>query len=142
MESKKQPQSSQSEVVVERDTITRVDTVRYEKPYPKYIERTVEKLDTLIVTSCDTIRISLPYELKTYEDSTYRCTVKGIDPTLESIEVYPKTIIYNELRKSTEYCVEKKRKPHLGGSVGVGYGYGILNQKADIFIGGTVGIVF
>ena len=64
-------------------TITKIDTVRYDRPVPVFVRST----DTLFVH--DTILIR---EQKVYSDSTYTAYVSGYQPNLDSIEVYPKTV--------------------------------------------------
>jgi len=107
-------------------TVTRVDTVRYDKPVPVFVRST----DTLVVH--DTILIK---EQKVYSDSTYTAWVSGYQPELDSIEVYPKTVtnyITNEVTK----MVTKIKKPKWVISVGGGIGY---NGKVEPYIGLNAG---
>lgn len=86
------------EVVTQRDTLVRVDTVK--ELYPVSIRE--EIMDTLRVVVRDTIRIkdtlylSLPLEKKLYSSSEYYAEVSGYRPSLDYIEVYPKTKIVKE----------------------------------------------
>lgn len=109
-------------------TITRVDTVRYDKPVPVFVRST----DTLYVH--DTILIK---EQKVFKDSTYMAWVSGYQPNLDSIEVYPKTVtnyITNEVTKT----VTKIKKPKWVISVGGGVGY---NGKIEPSVGINAGYV-
>lgn len=81
-------------VEIKRDTITRIDTHVIEKPI--LVERMT--IDTILVSQYDTIRlndtifVALPMERKTYKGEEYLAEISGYKPTLERIEVYPKTI--------------------------------------------------
>lgn len=135
---RKQFAQPQTLTILSTDTVTVRDTVRIDKPYPKYVTRLEEHTDTLIVTNTDTILMEIPLTLTTYQDSTYKATVKGYRTSLESIEIYPITnYITTTLREP-----QKRNKPHLGGTVGVGFGYGTIHRQCDVFVGGTVGVTF
>ena len=79
------------------DTVTVVDTHYVDKPVPQYVY--VDKPiyvpvhDTTLVFRNDTTFVVLPREVKGYADSTYRCEVSGVEPSLDWIEVYQKTQI-------------------------------------------------
>lgn len=121
---------------VERDTVTLRDTIEIEKPIPKYIVKTEEKVDTVLkyVTEVDTLEIplSLPIISKVYEDSTYKAVVKGAEfgsyPALESLEIYQVTNYITETIKTRE-------KQHFSIGIGATAGYGIVSKKPDICIG-------
>jgi hypothetical protein len=86
------------QTIIQRDTLVRVDTVK--ELYPVSIRE--EIMDTLRVVVRDTIRIkdtlylSLPLEKKLYASSEYYAEVSGYRPSLDYIEVYPKTKIVKE----------------------------------------------
>lgn len=75
-------------------TIIRVDTLRIAEPVPVY--KYIKFNDT--VTIChelrDTVKelVFLPREYMVYKDTNYRAVVSGVQPRLDSIEVYSKTI--------------------------------------------------
>lgn len=129
---------------VERDTITLRDTVRIEKPIPKYIVRTEEKVDTVMkyVHDRDTIEIPMEFPLveKAYEDSTYKAVVKGVEfgsyPTLESLEIYQVTNYITETIKTRE----RANKWGLDINAGIGMSYDIYNHQFVPTIGVTFGI--
>lgn len=109
-------------------TVTRVDTVRYDKPVPVFVRST----DTLVVH--DTILIK---EQKVFKDSTYTAWVSGYQPNLDSIEVYPKTVT-NYITTEVTKTVTKIKKPKWVISVGGGVGY---NGKIEPYVGLSAGYV-
>ena len=107
-------------------TIARIDTIRLTtfKPYKVIVKDTirVEATDTLRIN--DTLFVNLPREQKTYRDSTYRAVISGYKPTLDSLEIYRKTIT------NTITLFEKQKKYGIGIIGGVGY-----SDKVRPFIG-------
>lgn len=107
------------EMVEKRDTVTivKTDTLIISKPH--YITET--KIDSIIYRVVDTIRIGdtiyLPKTQKEYRDSSYRAWVSGYQPNLDSIKVYPKTLIQTITKTKTE----KSARFGIGISTGVGY---------------------
>lgn len=106
-------------IVVVRDTVT--DTVRSIRPVP--VKTVIARHDTLLLpvieTRTDSVLVSLPVERKTYsDDSTYTAVVSGINPYLDSIEVYRRNVY--ETRTITHYTKPSRLSIGLQG----GYGYG------------------
>lgn len=105
-------------ISIQRDTITRTDTIQGKVPPP--VVREIIRRDTLILPSKsdttykqgdtiagDTITspqayylpdgsISVPIEQKIYATGLYRAVVSGWHPRLDSITVYPETKIITE----------------------------------------------
>ena len=77
--------------------------------------------------SADSVEVELPITQKVYGDSTYRAWVSGYRPSLDSIEVYRKTI-------AIERTLAQKPKRWSIGVTG-GYGYGLLHGRPDVFVG-------
>lgn len=108
---------SDNEPLIQRDTIVYTDTIR--EAYPVEIRN--ETIDTMLVTIRDTLRIkdtlylSLPMERKVYASDEYYAEVTGYKPSLDYIEVFPKT------RVITERIVEKERRNSI--SAGMEFGY-------------------
>lgn len=77
------------------DTVWRTDTFLVDNPVE--VIRWKDKLvyvpvtDSVIIHQHDTTYVALEFEKVEYADSTYRATVSGFQPRLESISVYPKT---------------------------------------------------
>ena len=115
--------------VVERDTtiIVKNDTIVVSKPIE--LEKTIIRYDTI---TKDTI---LTYEQKTYGDSNYVAYISGHDPRLDSINIFCKDTIRtititNEVEKKQSWASR-----HLGWGITLGGGYGLVNQKFDLFVG-------
>lgn len=109
-------------------TVIRHDTIKVDSPVPVY--KYIRTSDT--VTIChelrDTIKelIYLPREYMVYKDSTYRAVVSGVQPRLDSIEIYRPTIT----NTVTKY-VTKKTRWGVGPQIGVGFD----GEKAVPYIG-------
>lgn len=115
--------------VVERDTtvIVKNDTIIVNNPIE--LEKTIVRYDTI---KKDTI---LTLEQKTYGDSNYVAYVSGYSPRLDSINIFCKdttrTItITNEVEKKQSWASK-----HLGWGITLGGGYGLVNQRFDLFVG-------
>lgn len=111
-------------------TVIRHDTIKVDSPIPvyKYIKQTeyVAIKDTLLQK--DTVKelVYLPREYMVYKDTSYRAVVSGVEPRLDSIEIYRPTIT----NTITKY-VTKKTRWGVGPQVGVGYD----GKKAVPYIG-------
>ena len=117
-------------IVVVRDTVT--DTVRSIRPVP--VKTVIARHDTLLLpvieTRTDSVLVSLPVERKTYsDDSTYTAVVSGINPYLDSIEVYRRNVYVT--RTITHYTKPSRISIGLQG----GYGYGRNGFSPYIGIG-------
>jgi hypothetical protein len=108
--------------IIQRDTIriTTIDTIRI--PKPVYI--TEKKIDTLTIqvkdtiTINDTLYIQLPKTQRYYaKDSLYQAWVSGYKPSLDSINVFQKTI-----KETITNTITNKRR--FG--IGINAGYGIV----------------
>ena len=130
--------------VVERiDTVIVTDTLRVIEPVEVETERLVTRWRVKAVRvdatdepdgstgaslpSTDSVEVELPITQKVYGDSTYRAWVSGYRPSLDSIEVYRKTI-------TIERTLVQKPKRWSIGMTG-GYGYGLLHGRPDVFVG-------
>ena len=102
-------------VEIKRDTITRIDTHIIEKPI--LVERKVT--DTMLVavhdttTINDTLFLALPRESKVYKGEEYLAEISGYKPSLDRIEIYPKTIYV-----TTTQTVTKRNRLSLGMELG------------------------
>ena len=128
------PRTAAETQVVERvDTMVVRDTIIREKP--SYRTEYVFVRDSVRVQVHDTVYISLPRQLRVYQDSLYRAEVSGIDPTLDRIEVYPQTKIITR----TETQTVQVKKPSRWG-IGVQVGYGITKQGQTFSPGPYIGV--
>lgn len=106
-----------TEMVVKCDTTYVYDTTRIVLPQEtKYIKTTdtllVRVTDTLVVR--DTLYMILQKEVKEYKGEEYFAKVSGYKPSLDYIEVFPKTTIITK----TERIAPDKNKVSLGVNVG------------------------
>lgn len=90
--------------MIQTDTIVRFDTIIVEKPV--IVKRTIK--DSLLVEVHDTTRIhdtlylALPSETKIYKGEDYLAEVSGYNPSLDRIEVYPKTVVVSKTEIATQ----------------------------------------
>ena len=121
-------QSKSEGEVIKRDTITivKTDTLRFTeiKPVKIRIKDTIYIPISDTLTIRDTTYMILPREEKVYQDSTFRAVVSGFRPSLDTIDVYQKTIYKNI------YQTEKAKKYGIGVIGGLGY-----SDKIRPFIG-------
>lgn len=115
------------------NTVTRVvrDTVTIKKPVTCYVHTRDSILvpirDTLHVR--DTLYISVPREVKVYEDSRYRAEVSGYQPSLDRIDIYQQT---QYIERDVVRTVEGKKRTRWG--IGVQLGYGVnIGSEARVF---------
>lgn len=85
---------------------------------------------TKIAKSVGDSAVSLPIVQKVYSDSTYTAYVSGYEPSLDSILIKQK-IITNTLIKTV--TIKSTKRWNIG-IVG-GYGYGILSNRLEPFVG-------
>ena len=108
--------------VLRTDTLTVYDTVRIDRPV--YItQRVVDSLripvtDTLRVH--DTVYVVLERVQREYRDSLYTAWVSGVDPALDSIEVYQMTKVVT----ITETVQEPRKRWGFGVTAGYGAAIG------------------
>lgn len=121
--------SSQREPAeVSHDTITIVDTitidhiVEVEHEVIKWKKEYIPITDTLTIN--DTVYAVVSRERVVYQDSLYRAVISGIYPSLDSLQVYPRTTTITIREKA------KSSKWHLGIQGGVGY-----TGKVEPYIG-------
>ena len=116
---------NETDVIVLTDTLYIRDTIRIEKPVPKFIKR----IDTLLVQTKDTIRLkdtlylALPREQKTYRDKNYQAWISGYRPELDSIHIFRNT---QQIITST--TIQNKQKTRRWG-IGIQAGYGLTLQQ-------------
>lgn len=103
------------------DTLVWHDTIRVSGPVEI---RSIRTTDTLIVPIIDTLRVRdtvylvMNRQIKEYRDSLYYARVSGYDPSLDYIEVYPKTTTISKMETTTQ----KSSPWRYGVDVGLDYG--------------------
>ena len=109
-------------VNVKTDTLIVRDTIRVEKPVfkVKYVDRVQLVPVTDTITRHDTLYMALDIERREYAGDDYRAVVSGWHPSLDEIEVYPKTLyLQTEVTQSPQ-----KRRTRAG--VGIAAGPGVF----------------
>lgn len=124
---------AETQVVERVDTMLIRDTVIREKPV--YRTEYVFVRDSVRVQVHDTLYISLPRQMRVYQDSLYRAEVSGVDPTLDRIEVYPQTEIVTRTETRDIFVTSRKRW-----GIGVQVGYGITKQGQNFYPGPYIGV--
>ena len=79
--------------------------------------------------SPDSIDVPVPIVQKRYDDSLYTAWVSGFEPALDSIDLRLPTITETITKTIT------RPAPLITFGIQAGAGWGIFNQKPDIFIG-------
>ena len=106
------------------DTIYRTDTLRLQKPV--YLtSRIVDTVKVPVIVReqhTDTVYVSLPREERVYQDSSYRAVISGYRPSLDTIDVYQRTVTVDRLQVV-------KARTHWGLGITAGYGAVINNQQ-------------
>ena len=129
-------------VTEHRDTIVMRDTIMVTTPaevVTEYVEHLKEKpviiRDTEVVERDPQIvyvrgdSVEIPIVQKRYADSTYTAWVSGYKPSLDSIEVYLKTVVQRET------ITLRKKAPRWGIGITGGYGFGTRNKDFEPFFG-------
>jgi hypothetical protein len=116
------------------DTVVIRDTIREYHPVVKEILTTRISVDTLRLPG-DTvfIAVEVPIEKRVYESSDYRAEISGFKPSLDLIEVYPKTKIVNTTQTLR---ISDPRRWGIGPYIG----YGFSAQNGKVIGIPTVGI--
>lgn len=106
---------------VKVDTLIVYDTIKIDKPVEvRYVQTTkiirVPVRDTIRLK--DTTYVVLPKEVKEYRDSQYYAKVSGYQPSLDYIEVYPKTTTISK----TETIVQSRSPLYYSLDLQLDYG--------------------
>lgn len=109
-------ESVRVDTLVVRDTITRYR--------PEYRTNYVRDSIFVTLTERDTVYVSLPREVRVYEDKRYRAEVSGYQPSLDRIDIYEQERVVTQ--HSTQ--VVSVKKPTRWG-LGVQVGYGMTIEK-------------
>jgi len=128
------PALPQTDTLYIRDTLTVIKPVYITKRVTDSVY--VPVTDTLRVH--DTLLVALPIEQRVYEDSTYRAVVSGFRPSLDTIAIYPVTMIVPVTEKvktqpkfsvgvQAGFGVSYQQGFHAGPYIGIGIQYNLLN---------------
>lgn len=124
-------------------TEIKTDTIYKEIIKPKYLTETIIRTDTIKADTAINF-VQREYYTTINTDTItgqIKAVVSGVNPTLDTLKYnlhIPIRTVTNEITvERTKY-----KQKHWNFTVGVGGGYGLINRKADIFIGGMVGYTF
>lgn len=124
-------------------TEIRTDTIYKEIIKPKYLTETIIRTDTIKADTAVNF-VQREYYTTINTDTItgqIKAVVSGVNPTLDTLQYnlhIPIRTVTNEITvERTKY-----KQKHWNFTVGVGGGYGLINRKADIFVGGVVGYAF
>ena len=111
------------EPIVQIDTLVLHDTLRVEKPIPRYVRVIDTMLVPVVDTICmrDSVFIPIPREEKIYQDSTYSAVVSGYRPSLDTIAVF----------QTTKFITITKEKPTKRWNIGPQVGIGFVGNKEN-----------
>ena len=89
--------------IVQRDTTFVRDTLTIAKPaaVTKVRKGIIPVFVTDTIRMKDTLYVALPMETKIYKGDEYYAEVSGYRPSLDVIQVYPKTVYVTEVQKQT-----------------------------------------
>lgn len=130
--------NKQIKIIYNTDTIYNKDTITITKLVPQttYIENYIT--DTLYTTDSIYVPVQVPIETNVYKDSLHTVKFSGYKAKIEHFECYRReTIIQQE--KVLEIA---KKKPYIEFKPSIGVGYGVVNNKLDIYVGGSAQINF
>ena len=113
------------------DTITVHDTIKVRKPYSVKTYLTGETIHDTLPGTHDSVPVAvdIPITAKVYQDSNYRAVVSGYRPSLDSLQIYRKTLI-----------VPKPYKTQPRWSIGLTGGWGATKTGLSPFVG--IGITY
>ena len=124
-------------------TEIKTDTIYKEFIKPKYLTETIIRTDTIKAHTAVNI-VQREYYTTINTDTItgqIKAVVSGVNPTLDTLQYnfhIPIRTVTNEITvERTKY-----KQKHWNFTVGIGGGYGLINRKADIFVGGMVGYTF
>ncbi len=118
------------ELVGKNDTLILYDTIRYSIPYPVYetvIQTVPEMFPIYITLEGDTVRepIFVPIRItqKEYLTDDYHAWVSGYNPSLDSIDIFRKTMSITKRQSSRRW------------GIGITAGYGIGRNGLSPYVG-------
>lgn len=124
-------------------TEIKTDTIYKKIIKPKYLTETIIRTDTIKADTAVNF-VQREYYTTINTDTItgqIKAVVSGVNPTLDTLQYnlhIPIRTITNEI---TVERMKYKQK-HWNFTVGIGAGYGLINRKADVFVGGIIGYSF
>lgn len=131
--------------VVKYQTKTEIktDTIYKEIIKPKYLTETIIRTDTIKADTAVNY-VQREYYTNINTDTItgqIKAVVSGFNPSLDTLQ-YNLHIPTRTITNTIETQTTKYKQKHWNFTVGVGAGYGLINRKADVFVGGIIGYSF
>ena len=118
---------------VRSDTVVVVDTHFVDRPVPVEVWKDREKLvyiavnDTMVVHTHDTLIIAVDRETKRYSGEDYEAQVSGVEPQLDWVKTFPKTVtITNTVQDTRRWTFGVTAGPGIVWNGGVHAGVGVV----------------
>lgn len=130
-------------VKVETKVITKTDTIYRTITKPKYITQTIIRTDTIKANTAVNY-VQREYYTNINTDTItgqIKAVVSGFNPSLDTLQ-YNLHIPTRTITNTMEIQTTKYKQKHWNFTVGIGAGYGLINRKADVFVGGIIGYSF
>lgn len=130
-------------VRTETKVITKTDTIYRTITKPKYITQTIIRTDTIKADTAVNY-VQREYYTNINTDTItgqIKAVVSGFNPSLDTLQ-YNLHIPTRTITNTIEIQTTKYKQKHWNFTVGVGAGYGLINRKADVFVGGIIGYSF
>lgn len=131
--------------VVKYQTKTEIktDTIYKEIIKPKYLTETIIRTDTIKADTAVNY-VQREYYTNINTDTItgqIKAVVSGFNPSLDTLQ-YNLHIPTRTITNTMEIQTTKYKQKHWNFTVGIGAGYGLINRKADVFVGGIIGYSF
>lgn len=130
-------------VITETKVIAKTDTIYKTITKPKYITQTIIRTDTIKANTAVNY-VQREYYTNINTDTItgqIKAVVSGFNPSLDTLQ-YNLHIPTRTITNTMEIQTTKYKQKHWNFTVGIGAGYGLINRKADVFVGGIIGYSF
>lgn len=124
-------------------TEIKTDTIYKEIIKPKYLTETIIRTDTIKADTAVNF-VQREYYTTINTDTItgqIKAVVSGFNPSLDTLQ-YNLHIPTRTITNTMEIQTTKYKQKHWNFTVGIGAGYGLINRKADVFVGGIIGYSF
>lgn len=124
-------------------TEIKTDTIYKEIIKPKYLTETIIRTDTIKAdTAVNYVKREYYTNINTDTiTGQIKAVVSGFNPSLDTLQ-YNLHIPTRTITNTMEIQTTKYKQKHWNFTVGIGAGYGLINRKADVFVGGIIGYSF
>ena len=125
------------DTIVVRDTFVVHEPAASDSVVVRYVTQVLPVVhrdtivDTLSITTTDSVLVEVPITSKVYEDSTYKAYVSGYLPSLDSIYIY---------KDERTITIRQQRYKHKIFGIGIQAGYGYTIHGFSPYIGAGISI--